>query len=97
MAGQGKKSNGKVVVKIDYLPSVNYSMVNSGMDICKKLVLENNDDKDWHHLSVEIKGQYIKPSSLFPISLISVGIFPKRHFLVKCLLITPASNLNIQV
>ncbi len=63
MAGQGKKSNGKVVVRIDYLPSVNYSMVNSGMDICKKLVLENNDDKDWHHLSVEIKGQYIKTSS----------------------------------
>ena len=53
MAGQGKKTNGKVVVKIDYLPSVNYSMVNSGMDICNKLVLENNDDKDWHHLSVE--------------------------------------------
>ena len=63
MAGQGKKTNDKVVVRIDYLPSVNYSMVNSGMAICNKLVLENGDDKDWHHLSVEIKGQYIKDSS----------------------------------
>ena len=56
MKGQNKKTNDKVIVRIDYLPSVNYSMVNSGMVICNKLVLENNDDKDWHHLSVEIKG-----------------------------------------
>ena len=63
MKGQNKKTNDKVIVRIDYLPSVNYSMVNSGMVICNKLVLENNDDKDWHHLSVEIKGQYIKSSS----------------------------------
>ena len=63
MAGQNKKTNDKVIVRIDYLPSVNYSMVNSGMAICNKLVLDNNDDKDWHHLSVDIKGQYIKSSS----------------------------------
>jgi len=52
-----------VIVKIDYLPSVNYSMMNSGIEVCNKLVLENGDDHDWHHLSVEISGQYIKPGS----------------------------------
>ena len=57
------KSNDKVVVKIDYLPSVNYSMMNSGIEICNSLVLENSDDKDWCDLSVEINGQYLKDGS----------------------------------
>ena len=63
MAGQTTKPNGNVVVRIDYLPSVNYSMVNSGIDVCNSLVLENVDDKDMCDLSVEISGQYIKDSS----------------------------------
>ena len=57
------KSNDKVVVKIDYLPSVNYSMMNSGIEVCNSLVLENSDDKDLCDLSVEINGQYLKDSS----------------------------------
>ena len=63
MAGLTLKPNDKVIVKIDYLPSVNYSMVNNGIKICNSLVLENNGDKDWCNLSVEISGQYIKESS----------------------------------
>ena len=56
-------TNDKVIVKIDYLPSVNYSMMNSGMEVCNSLVLENTDDKDLCDLSVEINGQYLKDSS----------------------------------
>ena len=63
MAEQINKLNDKVVVKIDYLPSVNYSMMNSGIEVCNSLVLENRDDKDWCDLSVEINGQYLKDSS----------------------------------
>ena len=59
---QTSRPNDKVVVKIDYLPSVNYSMMHSGIEVCNSLVLENCDDKDWHQLSVEIDGQYIKDS-----------------------------------
>jgi len=55
--------NEKVVLKIDYLPSVNYSMMNSGVDVCNSLVIENVDDKDWTQLTVQIKGHYIKESS----------------------------------
>ena len=63
MTEQEIKSNEKLIVKIDYLPSVNYSMMNSGVDVCNSLVVENNDDKDWQQLSVQISGQYIKDSS----------------------------------
>ena len=63
MTEQEIKSNEKLIVKIDYLPSVNYSMMNSGVDVCNSLVVENNDDKDWQQLSVQICGQYIKDSS----------------------------------
>lgn len=63
MAGQIIKPNDKIVVKIDYLPRVNYSMMNSGIEVCNSLVLENDDDKDLYDLSVEINGQYLKDSS----------------------------------
>ena len=59
----GTKTNDKVVVKIDYLPSVNYSMMNSGIDVCNSLVVENDDDKDWYQLAVEISGPFFKDSS----------------------------------
>ena len=60
MTGHTTKPNENVVVRIDYLPCVNYSMVNSGIDVCNSLVLENVDDKDLYDLSVEISGQYLK-------------------------------------
>ena len=60
MTGHTTKPNENVVVRIDYLPCVNYSMVNSGIDVCNSLVLGNVDDKDLYDLSVEISGQYLK-------------------------------------
>lgn len=36
--------------------------MNSGINVCNSLVLENCDTVDWHGLSVEISGQYIKDS-----------------------------------
>ena len=53
----------KVVVRIDYLPCVNYSMVNSGVEVCNSLVLENTSDRDWSQVSVEVCGRYFKDGS----------------------------------
>ena len=52
----------KILVKIDYLPSVNYAMMNNGVEVCNSLVLENDDDREWQQLSLTISGQYIKES-----------------------------------
>ena len=52
-----------VVVKIDYLPSVNYSMMNSGVEVCNSFVLENVDERDWQQITVRISGTYIKENS----------------------------------
>ena len=62
MTAQDRKTDSKAVLRIDYLPSVNYSMMNSGIKVCNSLVLENADDSDWTQLSVRIAGQYIKES-----------------------------------
>lgn len=59
---QETKPQEKVVLTVDYLPSVNYAMVNSGIDVCNSLVLENNDDRDWQQVSIVLGGQYIKES-----------------------------------
>ena len=52
--------NDKVILRLDYLPSVNYSMINSGTEVCNSFVLENADDHDWLQLSVSIDGPYVK-------------------------------------
>ena len=61
--GQTSESNNSISVKIDYLPRINYAIMNSGINVCNSLVLENCDTEDWHGLSVEISGQYIKDGS----------------------------------
>ena len=52
-----------VILTLDYLPSVNYAMINCGMDICKSFVLENGSEADWHQVSIHVSGPYIQKSS----------------------------------
>ena len=59
---QTSESKNSISVKIDYLPCVNYAIMNSGINVCNSLVLENCDTIDWHGISLEISGQYIKDS-----------------------------------
>ena len=49
-------------VRIDYLPCVNYSMMNSGVEVCNSFVLENASERDWQEIEVGIVGEYIKES-----------------------------------
>ena len=51
------------VLTIDYLPSVNYAMVNNGMEVCNSMVVENTDERDWHDIEVSVAGTYIKDSA----------------------------------
>lgn len=57
------KPHEKAVVKIDYLPSVNYSMINNGVKVCNSFILENNDEKDWYQLTVTLQGPCIVESN----------------------------------
>ena len=50
------------IIKLDYLPSVNYSMLNNGIEVCSSLVIENTSSTDWQQVSVNITGPYIKDS-----------------------------------
>ena len=52
-----------VVVKTDYLPSVNYALMNSGAEVCNSLVVENTGNEDWHQVTIRITGPYIKEDS----------------------------------
>ena len=63
MAARNTADKTRVGVNINYLPCVNYSMMNSGFQTCSSLVIENNDDADWQDLEVSVSGQYIKRES----------------------------------
>ncbi len=52
--------NGKVSVSIDYLPKVNYAMLNNGVKTLTSLIIHNHDDHDWNHLTLTISGSNIK-------------------------------------
>lgn len=60
MNGQEIIKTEKAVLKIEYLPSLNYSMLNNGVETCSKCVLENVDQHDWHQVQISIRGELIK-------------------------------------
>lgn len=53
----------KIVVTLDYLPRINYAMINSGIEACSSLIVENKDERDWKQIKISISGDYIKESS----------------------------------
>ncbi len=52
----------KAVVRLDYLPKVNYAMINNGISTLSALIVENHDEKDWSLITVSICGSHIKES-----------------------------------
>ena len=60
MNGQEIIETEKAVLIIEYLPSLNYSMLNNGVETCSKCVLENVDQHDWHQVQISIRGELIK-------------------------------------
>lgn len=63
MMEQGVNETEKIFVKLDYLPRINYAMINSGIEACSSFVIDNNDNRNWNHLNISISGEYIKESS----------------------------------
>lgn len=60
MNGQELIKTEKAILSIEYLPSVNYSMLNSGVETCYKFVLENAEQRDWQQIQITIRGELIK-------------------------------------
>ena len=60
MNGQEIIKTEKVVLKIEYLPSLNYSMLNNGVETCFKCVVSNVGHQDWHQIQITIRGDLIK-------------------------------------
>lgn len=60
---QGDSDPEKIIITLDYLPRINYAMMNSGMEACNSFIIENKDNRDWKQLQVSITGEYIKDSS----------------------------------
>lgn len=63
MNGQETIKTWKAILSIEYLPSLNYSMLNSGVETCYKFVLENTEQVDWNQILINISGEYIKEYS----------------------------------
>ena len=55
--------NEKFDLRIDYLPSVNYAMMNNGFSTLNSLVIENTGDEDLNLINITISGLLIKESS----------------------------------
>ncbi len=60
MNGQERIKTDKAVLTMEYLPSLNYSMVNSNAETCYKFVLENTESRDWQQICISIRGEFIK-------------------------------------
>ena len=56
------KRNGRVV--LDFLPTLNESMLLNGVHACLRCVLDNQDAEDWHHVHVCVEGDLIRRSEV---------------------------------
>lgn len=76
--------NGRVAVNIDYLPKVNYAMVNNGVKTLNSLIIQNNDTKDWKPLTVTVSGEYVRQAQVL-VDMVRQG----ESVQVKAIEITP--------
>ena len=60
MNGQEIIKTEKTLLKIEYLPSLNYSMLNNGVETCSKCILKNVGREDWHQIQIRVNGKLIK-------------------------------------
>ena len=56
------KRNGRMV--LDFLPTLNESMLLNGVQACLRCVLENQDAADWRHVRVSVEGELIRRSEV---------------------------------
>jgi hypothetical protein len=50
-------------LQIDYLPSLNYAMSVNGKRCIERLEITNNDNSDWHDVTVSVSGDMLVPST----------------------------------
>ena len=80
-----------IILHFDYLPCVNYSAMSSGIETCSTFIIENHDEKDWHNVSVIIKGDKIETHTSHidsvrkekSFQLTTVRIAPDIHSLIS--------------
>ena len=60
MNGQEIIKTEKTLLKIEYLPSLNYSMLNNGVETCSKCILKNVGREDWHQIQIRVNGKLMK-------------------------------------
>ena len=48
----------------DYLPSVNYAMLNNHVQTCVQCVVENMDTEDWRQVCISVTGSLIQPTDV---------------------------------
>ena len=71
-------------VRIDYLPCINYAISSTGWKYMNSMVLENDDDTDWHDISITLSGEFLKTSECV------IGLVPKGSAVdVNDIFITP--------
>ena len=77
----------KMILHFDYLPCVNYAALSSGIETCSTFIIGNHDDKDWHNITVTIRGEKIA-DSISHIDSIRQG----QSFQLNTIKITPDIN-----
>ena len=48
----------------DYLPSVNYAMLNNHVETCVQCVVENMDTEDWRQVCISVAGSLIQSTDV---------------------------------
>nr|MCR4809714.1 DUF4011 domain-containing protein [Prevotella sp.] len=64
MDGQELIQNEKAALRLEYIPAVNYAMMNNGVETCSKCVLDNVSQDDWQMIRMTVSGELVKEQCL---------------------------------
>ena len=62
-----------VKLNIEYLPSINYSLINNGIAVCQFIEIQNESTEDIKDVVIEISGDFFQETHSDVIHLIKIG------------------------
>ena len=84
------KRNGRLL--LEYLPEINYAMVQNGVATCVRCILENDDPTPWKAVTVKVSGPIILPREVRVESVAS-----KSRVQLDALAIMPDESVLLQL
>ena len=73
MSQSGYKQQDRIRLRVDYLPSINYSLINNRISICQSVEISNLTNEDIRDVAIACSGEFFRDSRSTFIDVLKAG------------------------